>query len=52
MIVAQRGAGSKYARDGSSLDGQIKELLEQMSCAELKESGKCDPPERDLCAFL
>lgn len=52
VIVAKRGAGAKHIQDGRSMRDKIKRLLDQMSWAELKKSGKYIPPEDDACAHL
>jgi hypothetical protein len=46
-VIAKRGAGAKYVQDGSMMHGHIRRLLEKMSWAELKTSGKYIPPRND-----
>jgi hypothetical protein len=47
IVIAKRGAGAKYVQDGSMMRDHIRRLLDKMSWAELKTSGKCIPPRND-----
>jgi hypothetical protein len=44
IVIAKRGAGAKYVQDGSTMREHIRRLLDKMSWAELKKSGKYIPP--------
>jgi hypothetical protein len=47
IVIAKRGAGAKYVQDGSMMREHIRRLLDKMSWAVLKTSGKYIPPRND-----
>lgn len=52
MVVARRSFGAKYVEDGTWGCPEIGQLLDEMTWADLKESGKYVDGEQDPCAHL